>query len=474
VRNLTTHLCLLSALGVAFQSALTGDLAAQTFTTLYAFTGGSDGADPYAGVIVMGNALYGTTYDGGDFNLGAVFAVNTDGTGFTTLYSFSGGSDGAKPHARLVPSGDSLYGTATQGGNSGKGVVFMVKRDGSGFSTVYNFDGGSDGANPAAGLVLSGNTLYGTAKVAGASGYGTVFAVNTDGTGFRTLYTFTGGSDGAYPYNTLLLSGDTLYGTTLGTAFQYGNGSYGTVFKVNTNGTAFSTLHTFAPTSFSAPHVNSGGANPFAVSGLVLSGSTLYGTTPWGGSYGNGTVFAVGTDGGAFRVLHNFAAMNSSGINADGASPDAGLVLSGETLYGTTPGGGSGANGTLYKVNNDGTGFTTVYSFSAGSDGAQPYGGLVISGGTAFGTARGGGSSGFGTVFSISVPATPPELSITRVGANVMLTWPTNATRFYLQSTTNLPSALWVTNSASPSVVNGQYTLTNPVVGAQQFYRLSQ
>ena len=125
--------------------------------------------------------------------------------------------------------------------------------------------------------------------------------------------------------------------------------------------------------------------------------------------------------------------------------------------------------------------FTTLHSFtpttppSTGSDGAGPYASLILSGNTLYGTTVHGGSSGSGTVFSLSLPIGPPQLTIIPSGANVILTWPTNAAGFTLQSTTNLgSSAVWTTNSPAPVVVNGQYAVTNPISGAQQFYRLSQ
>jgi uncharacterized repeat protein (TIGR03803 family) len=151
------------------------------------------------------------------------------------------------------------------------------------------------------------------------------------------------------------------------------------------------------------------------------------------------------------------------------------LILSGNTLYGTASQGGSSGKGTVFVLNIDGTGFTTLYTFTGGSDGATPYGGLILSDNTLYGTAGYGGSFGFGTVFSLSLPIAPPQLTIIPSGANVILTWPTNANGFTLQSTTNLgSSAVWTTNSPAPVVVNGQYAVTNPISGAQQFYRLSQ
>jgi len=211
-----------------------GRVTAQTFTTLHSFTAASaypytnsDGATPEAGLVLSGNTLYGTAFSGGSVGYGAVFKVNPDGTGFTNLHSFTRGSDGAYPLAGLILSGNTLYGTAKIGGSSDQGTVFAVNTDGTGFTTLHSFTGGSDGAAPFAGLILSGNTLYGTTED-GGNGYGTVFKVNTDGTGFTNLYSFNGGSDGYRTVAGLILSGNTLYGTT-----EYGGSSgAGTVFAL--------------------------------------------------------------------------------------------------------------------------------------------------------------------------------------------------------------------------------------------------
>jgi uncharacterized repeat protein (TIGR03803 family) len=352
---------------------------------------------------------------------------------------------------------------------------------------LHSFTNG-DGAIPGAGLILSSNTLYGTAS---EGPDGTVFRINTDGSAFTVLHGFTDLSEnGYYPKGGLVLSGNALYGTT-----QNGvsGGAAGTLFAINTDGSGFKVLHRFtAPSpgytnSFgNAISTNSDGA--FPKSTLLLSGNTLYGTTSQGGPGGNGTLFAIHADGTWFTNLYSFTAADgftSDGlpINSDGATPYAGLIVSGSTLYGTTAWGGSSGAGTVFAINTDGSGFTNLYSFTAWSgtypnvintDGVAPSG-VILSGNTLYGTALEGGSGGRGTIFSISLPDGPPQLSITPAGATVILAWPTNSTGFTLQSTTNLgSSAVWTTNSPPPVVVNGQNTVTNPISGTQQFYRLSQ
>jgi len=234
---------------------------------------------------------------------------------FTNLHNFTLVSDGGYPYAGLIISGNTLYGTAVSGGSSDDGTVFKINTDGSGFTNLHNFSLVSDGANPYAGLIISGNILYGPAAYGGSSGAGTVFALNTDGTGFTNLHSLTGG-DGANPYARLVLSGNTLYATA------YGGGSlgYGTVFAVNTDGTDVTNLHSFN---------YSDGANPLA--GLILSGNTLYGTTAYAGSLGKGTVFAVNTDGTGFTNLHSFTTTPPIGNNSDGANPYAGMIVAGNT-----------------------------------------------------------------------------------------------------------------------------------------------
>ncbi len=140
---------------------------------------------------------------------GTVFKLNTDNSGFAVLKEFTGGSDGAWVRAGFVLSGNTLYGRTTEGGDFGGGTVFRLNTDGTGFATLRSLSGTAPGAS----LTLSGSTLYGTAG-GGSFGYRTVFQMNTDGAGFYVLKSFTP-TDGE-PQRSLILSGNTLYGTTSG------------------------------------------------------------------------------------------------------------------------------------------------------------------------------------------------------------------------------------------------------------------
>ncbi len=394
-------LLLLPALIAGLGLIPAGRVTAQNYTTLYNFTGlyepdftNSDGAHPEAELILSGNTLYGTTAIGGPgSNKGTVFRVNTDGTGFTNLHSFTGGPDGGNPEAELILSGNTLYGTARSGGSGNSGTVFAVNTDGTGFTILHSFTATSgsptyintDGASPSGGLILSGSTLYGTAISGGSSGYGTVFKVDTDGNNFATLYSFTDGSDGSQPIGTLILSDNFLYGT----AYTGGSSRDGTVFKVDTAGNNFATLHSFSSSS----------SGRLPVAGLILSGNTLYGTTADGGSGNFGTLFKVDTNGNNFTVLRNFDFSN-------GGSPRCILILSGNTLYGTVYMGGSSAGGAVFYVNTDGSNFTILHNFLGyPNEGGNPSAGLVLSGTTLYGTTTSGGNTQQGTVFSLTLPS---------------------------------------------------------------------
>ena len=468
--------CVLPAFAAVFVSMMAGRISAQSFTNLHSFTGFSDGAEPKAGLLLSGTNLYGTAVEAGSGNqgfvigTGEVFKLNTNGSVFTPLHGFTpqhsgSNTDGSAPAAGLLLLGTNLYGTASDGGSSNNGVVFVVATNGTGFTNLHNFLGSAanDGAEPEAGLILSGTNLYGTTAEGGSHNQGTIFKIGTNGAGFSIIYNFTGGTDGAAPLAGLILSGTNFYGTT-----SAGGGSgYGTVFSVSTNGTGFATLHSFT--------AGNDGGGPAA--GLVLSGNTLFGTTTTGGSGGNGTVFAVNTNGTSFATLHSFTTTNNAGVNSDGAVPSAGLATSGNIIYGTASLGGSGGNGTVFQLDTNGAEFTTLHSFTAlnadytNPDGAMPYAGLVFSGGILYGMASAGGSSDYGTIFSL---AAAPELAIVLSGVSVILTWTNPSPGFVLQSTTNLSPAAWSTNLPAPVVINGQNTVTNSVSGTRLFYRLSQ
>lgn len=377
--------------------------AATGYTVLHNFTGGtSDGDDPRGALTMSGSTLYGMTRIGGSSNLGTVFKMNSDGTGFELLHSFTGGAaDGSLPYGDLTLSGATLYGMSYQGGE-GYGTVFKISTDNTGFSLLHSFSqstapGGIGGVGPYGSLTLSGSTLYGMTELGGDGRKGTVFKINTDGSGFYVLHEFDGATaDGARPLGDLTLSGSTLYGMTS----DGGSSDDGAVFTMNTDGTGFSLLHSFTGGA-------DDGAGPWG--DVTLAGSKLYGMTQGGGSSNYGTIFSMNTDGTGFSLLHSFT---------DNDDPNGSLTLSGSILYGMTEAGGEHDDGAVFAINTDGTGFTLLHSFdsSFASPPTGSWGMLTLSDSTLYGMMSRGGSNNDGLVFSLEVPE-PTTLLLVGTGA---------------------------------------------------------
>ena len=346
---------------------------------------------------LSGSTLYGVTIDEGGNNDGTIFKVNTDGTGFQLLHSFTlAGNEGYYPQGSLTLSGSILYGVNRAGGSNPGGTIFQINTDGTGLTTLHNFTGGpSDGAYPLGSLTLSGSTLCGMTSSGGTSGIGTIFKINLDGTGFQLLHSFSGYSyPTAYnPQGSLSLSGSTLYGMTSGGGTNY----QGTIFKINTDGTGFQLLRSFT--------ISDG----YEISGsLTLSGSTLCGVTLQRNStlFTTGKIFKINTDGTGFQLVYSFP-----GDTGDGYYPQASLTPSGSTLYGMTYGGGTDGGGTIFKINTDGTGYQLLHSFAGGSsDGYYPQGSLTLSGSTLYGMTGYGGTRNDGTIFKINTDGTGFQL----------------------------------------------------------------
>jgi uncharacterized repeat protein (TIGR03803 family) len=259
------------------------------FTVLHTFTGGHDGAVPLTGLVqdAAGN-LYGTTYQGGDFSYGTVFRVSPTG-GFTVLHQFTNGPDGGGPSGDLIrDSAGSLFGTTRQGASGscfypGCGVVFKIDHLGV-FTTLYAFTGGSDGGAPLAGLVRdSQGNLYGTTSNGGLgicfSGCGVVFMLDSSNT-FSVLHSFGFNIDGGEPVAALVRdSAGNLYGTTV----VGGTSGWGTAFKIDAAGN-FTLLYTFTN--------GSDGGSPRGRLNIDRAGN-LFGTTGTGGGSSYGTIFKI-------------------------------------------------------------------------------------------------------------------------------------------------------------------------------------
>jgi uncharacterized repeat protein (TIGR03803 family) len=379
--------------------------------TLVTFDG-TNGAYPEADLTLSpdGTTLYGTT--SGDRNTinrpGTVFSVGVNGIGLTILGLFNA-RDGLK--GGLTLSGNKLYGTTYAGGQFGYGTVYSVTLPKFGATTLASFYPPVNGAHPKGNLTISGNALYGTTEggEGGASNFGTVYSIQiTAGPPPMATVAFSG-TNGATPSAGLTLSAD---GTTLYGTTRYGgigfNGALGSGY-----GTVFSVPVTGGTPTIVTSFDGTNGRNP--VAGLTLSrdGTTLYGTAPSGGASGFGTVFSVPITGGTATVLASF-----DGIN--GRTPKAGLALSadGNTLYGTTSLGGAyhgdPYSGTVFSIPITGGTPTVLASFDWYTTGGDLEAGVTLSpdGNTLYGTTfqpkYGGGD---GTVFSITIPE-PASLAV--------------------------------------------------------------
>jgi len=410
---------------IALTVARTQPTQAQTYKVIYNFTAGTGGCCPYAGVTMdRAGRLYGAADAGGGDNAGTVFRLTQKGSGwvFSPLYSFQGGpNDGIGPNARVIfgPNGG-LFGTTVVGGlgcnGEGCGTVFMLTPYPTACKTalcaweetvLHRFTAGSDGAFPYFGDVVldQAGSLYGTTAYGGGgsgcggnNGCGTVYKLTPSNGGWTesVLYSFQGGSDGAFPYAGVIFDqAGNLYGTT-----AYGGGSgcagngCGTVFQLTSSGSGWveNTLYSFQG--------GNDGASPFG--GLIFDQSgNLYGSTAYTSSFGvgGGTVFELSPSGSNWihTVLYSFSG---------GAGPYDTLTIDAGNLYGTTNRDGAYGYGSVFKLTHSGGGwtYTSLHDFTAGSDGGYVYGGVILdSSGNLYGTTQYGGSGGdTGVVWEIT------------------------------------------------------------------------
>ncbi len=438
-------------------------------TTLYSFSGGSDGAVPIPGLVqgVDGN-FYGTTYQGGADGLGIIFKIAPSGT-LTTLYSFTGGSDGANPWGGLVQANDgNLYGTSQTGGTYGFGTVFQIAPSGQ-LNTLVQFEG-YNGANPSAALVqgTDGN-LYGTTQAGGSAGDGTIFKLTVNGplqitgqpadqpTYIGGTAIFTVATSGGSPVNYQwrqdginLADGGSISGSATATLrITNVTPADAALYSVIVNNT-FNSLESdeaVLEVIYSPPHitmqplsltrvagmtatfsVNALGDQPLFyqwqkngtnltdsgnISGSSTSTLTLaFLTVADDGNYSvivSNSVHSVSSDKAALTVVP-VAAPSASMANLryfsggnDGAFPYAGLIQGkDDNLYGTTEGGGANFYGSIFRMALTG-GMSTLYSFTDGTSGANPYGRLLQgTNGGFYGTTVQGGANGYGTLFSMT------------------------------------------------------------------------
>jgi len=388
--------------------SLTESGTPRKFILLHTFSGQYDGGLPWAGLALdaVGN-LYGATQVGGSHGYGAVFKIDAKRKE-TVLWSFTNLGDGSWPLADvLLDKKGNLFGTTAFGGRNdlctgqGCGTVFKVSQGGK-ETTLYQFEGSQygDGQVSFAGLIAdNAGNVYGTSRWGGSSGVGVVFKLDIKGTE-TVLHSFQSAPDGADPEARVTVDATgNLYGTT-----WFGGSNFcncGTVFKIDAAGT-YTVLYNFAG--------QGDGANPRA--GLILDAKgNLYGTAARAGAYNGGVLFKVNPKG-TENVLYSFGA---NGIDA--SEPNGDLVRDTKgNFYGSTYLGGTSGNGAVFKLDHTGK-ESVLYSFTGGTDGQYPYGGVTMDKlGNLYGTALQGGedpygncaaqgNQGCGVVFKIAVGA---------------------------------------------------------------------
>jgi uncharacterized repeat protein (TIGR03803 family) len=360
---------------------------AQTEAVFYNFTGGNDGGSPDGGVVSDGvGNFYGTTSFGGDFGAGTVFELSPNGAGGwveTVLYNFIGGADGAYPASPLIfDSAGNLYGTAAQGGANTCGDVFELSPGTSWTETVlYSFACGSDGAYPAAGVIMdTAGNLYGTTAY-GPPILSTVFELSQSGGVWteQVIYRFT--CDGA--------------GLTMNPAGDIFGVGDTEVFELSPNGGGdwhLTILHTFAAPPKDGSLPTKDGSLPRGTPVLDSAGN-VYGTTSQGGAKGYGIVYklTLGTNGQwKEKILHTFPTDST-----DGAFPDGIVLNSAGAIFGNTRGGGNDNGGTVYELSPLASGAykeKSLWRFNV-LDGNGPSGKVILdNAGNLYGTTAGGGA----------------------------------------------------------------------------------
>jgi uncharacterized repeat protein (TIGR03803 family) len=337
--------------------------------------------------------LWGMTQNGGTFSKGVIYNTDANGQNYQVIVNFSGTTGsylGANPLGSLMKaSNGKLYGLTRKGGTNDKGTIFSYDINNSTFTTLYNFNSTAMApAEPMGGFTEVNNILYATSSIGGTGGSGTLFSYNLSTNTFSTLVNFSGASSpyyGSSPAGVTLTyaSNGLLYGTT---AFSGLNGG-GTLFSFNPITNAFSTIFNFNGTST--------GGTPYG--GVIEVNNKLYGTTNFGGTNNNGTIYNVDMITGTHSILASFT--GSVGLNL-GARPKNSLTFANGLLYGLTANSGSsGDYGVIFSIDPATNTYSTVVNFNS-TNGANPYGNLLhASNGNLYGMTWMGGSASAGTLF---------------------------------------------------------------------------
>jgi uncharacterized repeat protein (TIGR03803 family) len=249
------------------------------FAKLLDFESATFGSYPRGSLISVGTFLYGMTQQGGANGMGTIFKIRPDGTDFSILLDFAGETNGSFPDGDLISDGTFLYGMTRLGGANNLGTVFKILPDGTGYTKLLDFDG-TNGSRPGGSLISDGTFLYGMTSDGGENYMGTVFKILPDGTGYTKLLDFDYITNGRFPSGSLISDGTFLYGMT----GDGGVNASGTIFKILPDGTGYIKLFDFDQTAGATI-----GGTPYG--SLILEGNFLYGMTREGGANSKGTIF---------------------------------------------------------------------------------------------------------------------------------------------------------------------------------------
>ncbi|MFZ2205519.1 MAG: choice-of-anchor tandem repeat GloVer-containing protein [Minisyncoccia bacterium] len=346
------------------------------YTKLHDFNG-TTGNQPFGSLISDGTFLYGMTEYGGTNSAGAIFKIKPNGTGYSKLLNFYS-TNGSYPSGDLISDGTFLFGMTEYGGANNFGTIFKIMPDGSGYTNLLDFDGTTNGKYPTSSLISDGTFLYGMTGKGGINGKGVVFKIKPDGTGYSKLLDFSGTANGSSPLGSLISDGVFLYGMT----HDGGSSDYGVLFKIDSNGTGFTKLLDFT---------NTNGMYPYG--SLISDGVFLYGMTSVGGANSMGVIFKIKLDGTGYSKLFDFSG------GASGKVPNSSLISDGTFLYGMTQYGGTSDNGVIFKIKQDGTGFSKLLNFAGATNGQYPTGSFVKNGTFLYGMTGQGGTNNKGIIF---------------------------------------------------------------------------
>ena len=343
----------------------------------------------YTGII---SRTYSVTIDGN--NVYEIVYNGVYGSSSKVWFDFDYSTNGSQPINKLIEYNNYFYGINYDGGSAASGVIFRIRKDGNGFD---KFSFGDVYISPAGfypvGILIYDNYIYGVTSDS-ENGYGSIFRCNLDLTNFQYLAEFN--SSGSQPRTEPIVINNKLYGVCQ----VDGISGYGCIYEFDLSTNTLNFIHYFDGTN---------GSQPWGP--LTFYNGRLYGTTKTDGINGNGTIFRININGSNFTIL--YALDDSSG---DGQGPRNKLLIDQNIIYGVVYTGGGVSDGTIFKMNIDGTGFTKLYDLT--NPCCEP---LLING-VLYGTDQNGGIDGYGSLFKINTDGT---------GFEYVYSFPTSGTPGY-------------------------------------------